>query len=47
MTKLREYQRIFQSNDNFPTINIEDIAIVHEKSQPHMLCGKWGLLKTL
>ena len=47
MTKLREYQRIFQSNDNFPTINIEDIVIVHEKSQPHMLCGKWELLKTL
>ena len=45
MTRLQEYQNIFQSS--FPTINIEDIAIVHEKFQLHMLCGKWELLKTL
>ena len=45
MTRLQEYQNIFQSS--FPTINIEDIAIVHEKFQLHMLCGKGELLKTL
>ena len=45
MTRLQEYQKIFQSS--FPIINIEDIAIVHEKFQLYMLCGKWELLKTL
>ena len=34
-------------NDNFLTINIEDIVVVHEKFQLRMLCGKWELLTTL
>ena len=44
MTKVREYQRIFQSNDNFPTINIEDIAIVHEVSTAYVM-WKMGIIE--
>ena len=47
MTRLREYQKMFQPNVNLPTTNIEDIVRVHEKFQPRMLSGKWELLMTL
>ena len=34
-------------NDNFLTIDIVDIVVMHEKFQLCMLCGKWELLTTL